>query len=117
MSYLGMNSQTGRTITDMEHINQSIKDILTTPIGSRIERRDYGSFLFLLIDNPNDQATRLRIMSAVVIALNQWEPRININSVDLIADHEKLTLQLTGSRNDRPNQPFNSEIEVATWQH
>ena len=32
MSYIGMNSKTGRTINDMDHINQSIKDILTTPI-------------------------------------------------------------------------------------
>ncbi|KES19038.1 GPW/gp25 family protein [Gilliamella apicola] len=117
MSYIGMNSKSGRTITDMDHINQSIKDILTTPIGSRIERRNYGSLLFLLLDNPNTEATKLRVISATVLALTQWEPRIKLDTVDVFPDKEKLTLQITGSRIDKPNQTFNSEIEVATWQH
>lgn len=117
MSYIGMNSRTGRTVTDMDHINQSVKDILTTPIGSRIERRDYGSFLFLLLDNPHNAATRLRVIAATVIALNQWEPRIKLDSVDLIADKEKLSMQITGSRTDKPNDTFTSHIEVASWQH
>ena len=111
-----MNSKTGRTVTDMDHINQSVKDILTTPIGSRIERRDYGSFLFLLLDNPHNAATRLRVIAATVIALNQWEPRIKLDSVDLIADKEKLSMQITGSRNDQPNETFTSDIEIASWQ-
>ena len=117
MSYIGMNSKTGRTINDMDHINQSIKDIITTPIGSRIERRSYGSLLFLLLDNPNTEATKLRVISATVLALTQWEPRIKLDTVDVFPDKEKLTLQITGSRIDKPNQTFNSEIEVATWQH
>ncbi|MBI0029457.1 hypothetical protein B6D17_04180 [Gilliamella apis] len=117
MSYIGMNSKTGRTINDMDHINQSIKDILTTPIGSRIERRSYGSLLFLLLDNPNTEATKLRVISATVLALAQWEPRIKLDAVDVFPDKEKLTLQITGSRIDKPNQTFTSEIEVATWPH
>lgn len=115
MSYVGMNCLNGRSITDLDHINQSIKDILTTPVGSRIERRDYGSFLFLLLDNPNTSATRLRVISATVMALNQWEPRIKLDAVDVLADKEKLIMHLTGSRVDKPNQNFNSEIEIATW--
>ena len=78
MSYIGMNSKTGRTINDIDHINQSIKDIITTPIGSRIERRSYGSLLFLLLDNPNTEATKLRVISATVLALAQWEDRKSV---------------------------------------
>ena len=80
MSYIGMNSKSGRTITDMDHINQSIKDILTTPIGSRIERRNYGSLLFLLLDNPNTEATKLRVISATVLALTQDRKSTRLNS-------------------------------------
>lgn len=36
----GMNSRTGRTITDSAHLAQSVADILTTPIGSRAMRRE-----------------------------------------------------------------------------
>ena len=39
-----MNRFTGEKITsETEHIKQSIADILLTPIGSRLQRRDYGS--------------------------------------------------------------------------
>ncbi|OCG24651.1 hypothetical protein A9G11_03080 [Gilliamella sp. wkB108] len=117
MSYIGMNTKTGRTITDMDHINQSVKDILTTPIGTRIERRNYGSLLFQLLDNPNNEATRLRVISAIVMALSQWETRIKLDQVELLTDKEKLTMQITGSRTDKPNETFTSEIEVASWRH
>lgn len=43
--YLGMNRGSGRTVTDLEHIRQSVSDILITPIGSRTMRRSYGSLL------------------------------------------------------------------------
>lgn len=43
--YYGMNSATGKTITDTEHLRQSVQDILITPQGSRIARREYGSLL------------------------------------------------------------------------
>ncbi|MCN2711559.1 hypothetical protein MLP04_25445, partial [Escherichia coli] len=32
--YLGMNRSDGLTVTDLEHIGQSIGDILRTPVGS-----------------------------------------------------------------------------------
>jgi phage baseplate assembly protein W len=47
-----MNVNTGKAISEIAHIKQSITNILTTPIGSRIMRRDYGSRLFEKIDNP-----------------------------------------------------------------
>lgn len=112
MSYLGMNSETGRTLTDTAHIKQSIKDIILTPIGSRLERRDYGSLLFFLIDHPNQRSTQLKIMSATVMALTQWEPRITIDSMKFISDKESLILELTYYLKIQPNQKITTEIEV-----
>lgn len=43
--YIGMNRETGKALTGIEHIQQSIRDILVTPIGSRVMRRKYGSAL------------------------------------------------------------------------
>ncbi|MCV6588938.1 MAG: hypothetical protein OIF57_07920 [Marinobacterium sp.] len=48
----GMDSVTGKPLADMAHIRQSITNILTTPIGTRVMRRDYGSVLPDLIDRP-----------------------------------------------------------------
>ncbi len=38
----GMDAKTGKVLEGLEHLKQSIIDILTTPVSSRIMRRDYG---------------------------------------------------------------------------
>ena len=48
-----MNQYTGETLkNESDHIKQSIADILLTPVGSRIQRREYGSLIPMLIDRP-----------------------------------------------------------------
>ena len=81
--YIGMNASTGRAITDDEHISQSVRDILITPVGSRVMRRSYGSQLFSLIDEPYEPAIKLKIMSAIYSALMRWEPRITPTKITL----------------------------------
>ena len=39
----GMNNLSGKPVADIAHLSQSIADILTTPLGTRLERRTYGS--------------------------------------------------------------------------
>jgi phage baseplate assembly protein W len=74
--YLGMNSQTGLSISEVEHIRQSVRDILVTPVGSRVMRREYGSLLSQMIDQPQTPALRLQIMAACYSAIQKWEPRV-----------------------------------------
>ncbi|MWL87155.1 GPW/gp25 family protein [Cupriavidus sp. SW-Y-13] len=88
MTYLGLDSTTGRASTDLAHIWQSIRDILTTPIGTRVMRRAYGSDVPELIDQPMNGVTRLRVMSASVAAIVRWEPRVSINAVSFQSDAE-----------------------------
>ncbi|PWC10945.1 baseplate assembly protein [Brenneria roseae subsp. americana] len=78
-----MNPDRLGTLTDSDHLWQSVRDILTTPIGSRVMRRDYGSIVPDLIDAPQNEVTRMQLMSATVIALTRWEPRIALNTVDI----------------------------------
>lgn len=49
-----MNAQTGHTLNNLAHIQQSIRDILLTPVGTRIMRREYGSLISELIDQPGN---------------------------------------------------------------
>lgn len=48
---LGINAQTGQPLSGIDHLRQSIRDILTTRSGMRVMRRDYGSRLPALVDN------------------------------------------------------------------
>jgi phage baseplate assembly protein W len=63
--YLGMNRTTGESISDVDHISQSIGDILRTPVGSRVMRREYGSLLSQMIDQPQTPALELQIMAVL----------------------------------------------------
>ncbi len=82
----GMNATTGRATTGLANLYQSIAKILTTPIGTRIARRDFGSELFDLIDAPNNGATRVRLYAAAATALMRWEPRLKLSRVQLSTD-------------------------------
>mgnify|MGYP000098847189 CR=1 FL=1 len=78
-----MDSTTGRHIAGVEHLKQSIADILTTPLGSRLQRRTYGSLLPGLIDQPDNARTRMRCYAAIASALMNWEPRLRITRVGM----------------------------------
>lgn len=79
----GMGRSTGRQASGVEHLRQSIADILTTPIGSRLMRRDYGSLLPELIDHPANGANKVRIYAATAGALMKWEPRLRLSRVQI----------------------------------
>lgn len=79
----GMDRITGAEIAEIDDVRQSIADILSTPLGSRIARRTYGSRLFDLVDAPGNTANRVLLYAAVATALMRWEPRIRIQRVDI----------------------------------
>lgn len=78
---IGINKNTGKALAGIDHLRQSITDILTTPIGSRVMRRDYGSRLFQLVDAPMNRSTLLDIYAATIEAITKWEPRIQVQTV------------------------------------
>jgi len=99
--YIGMNQKDGQSITDTDHLRQSVRDILLTPQGSRIARREYGSLLSALIDQPQNPALRLQVMSAVYVALSRWEPRLTLDSITISNNFDgSMVVELTGQRNN-----------------
>ncbi|MFZ5272140.1 GPW/gp25 family protein [Enterobacter asburiae] len=101
--YAGLNRDSGGMVTDAAHIQQSVTDILTTPKGSRLMRRDYGSDIPDLIDAPSADATRLRVIAAAYEALTAWEPRISISSITAHPDKGTMTIIVNGySLSGRP---------------
>lgn len=99
----GMSRQTGRLLGFDAHLAQSIEDILTTPIGSRVMRRAYGSQLPRLIDAPITPETVIDLYAATAEAIDRWEPRLRLKRVE-VADPApgRLTLLLSGEVRGRP---------------
>ena len=77
----GTNNQTGKELTGLAHLRQSVRDILTTPIGTRVMRRGYGSRLMELVDSPLTPATLTDIYAAANEALSRWEPRLRVERI------------------------------------
>ncbi len=96
---IGMHAATGRAIDQIAHLRQSINKILTTPIGSRIERRPFGSLLPELIDHPMTEHLALLLYAATASALIAYEPRFRITRVRLAVNSAvpgKSTLEIDG---------------------
>ena len=70
-------------------IKESIKDILLTPLGSRVMLPEYGSRLLELIDRKVDDEFRADLACYVIEAVERWEKRVKIDEVKLISlkDH------------------------------
>jgi len=79
----GMSAIDGRRLEGMAHLRQSIADILATPLGSRVMRRDYGSRLSRLIDRPVNQDWLIDCYAWTAEALGKWEPRFRLARVQV----------------------------------
>ncbi|MGZ4953577.1 MAG: GPW/gp25 family protein [Methylobacter sp.] len=100
---IGVDNTTGKALGGIDHLKQSIRDILSTPIGTRVMRRDYGSRLFELIDAPMNSATIIDIVAATAEALDKWEPRITVDRVVLDDGVETGRIALTLFGKYRPD--------------
>jgi len=75
---LGVNRETGAILTDWDHCVQSIWDILTTEVGSRVMLLDYGASPADLLDRPGNQQVIALWYSSIVTAIYRWEPGFRI---------------------------------------
>jgi phage baseplate assembly protein W len=94
---IGLDRRTGLALSGIEHLRQSIEDILTTPLGSRRMRPDYGSKLRRFVDLPVNDGWKSAVQAEVARSLSRWEPRLKLERVRVVAVlGGQITLQLTG---------------------
>lgn len=92
---IGMDCHTGKPLASLEHLRQSISDILSTPLGSRRMRPEYGSGLRRYVDLPVSEGWKGALQAEAARALGRWEPRVVLSSVRVIAVMGgKITFQL-----------------------
>lgn len=111
---IGTNAATGKRLNGMAHLAQSIADILTTPVGTRLMRHDYGSMLPELIDQPFNGTTKLRMFGAVAVALQRWEPRITLTRIGIEAGNSpgSLALQIEGQLTTSPKASEYTRLSI-----
>ena len=79
----------------LKSIQQNIRLILTTPKGSDIHRPDFGSDLWKFIDQPLNAITLGRIKAEITDAIERWEPRVKVLSVDIERDYMSARLKVS----------------------
>ena len=81
--------------TDVEAIRQSLKSILFTNFGERPFRPFlYGGLNDLLFE-PLDAITTIELDSAIRIAINNYEPRIDIVELDIIDKSDENAISIS----------------------
>lgn len=70
--------------TDKDRLEQAMREILDTNVGSRFMLPQWGSKLYSLIGEPNDFILAELAAEYTKDALEKWEPRINL--VDITAE-------------------------------
>jgi len=107
---VGVDSRGGIAMASgQDDIEQSIRIILETSPGERVMRPEFGCGIHDLVFAPNSPSTAGVVAYHVREALGRWEPRIEVESVDVRPDPDRDSVMLIEIRytirstNDRRN--------------
>ncbi|HEX8409385.1 MAG TPA: GPW/gp25 family protein [Thermoanaerobaculia bacterium] len=68
------------------NIREAVEIILKTEERERVNLPSFGGGLRRFLFEPNTVATRFQIQDRIQRALQQWEPRVTVNSVEVEED-------------------------------
>ena len=97
---------------------QSIRNIISTPLGSRFFLPSFGSKLYQVIYEPNDFILKDLISLYIREAIKAWEPRIELEDVLVDTDsnpkvcYVQISYRIRG-RNDLLNYVYSMNREVS----
>jgi phage baseplate assembly protein W len=77
-----------------DDIEQAIQIILLTSRGERVMLPEFGAGLRDFVFEPNSDATRARIEESVRRALVDWEPRIDLERVEVTPSEDAESIVL-----------------------
>lgn len=89
--------------SDTESVRQSIKMILSTYPGERLMLPEFGSRLRDILFEPISNITTSQIRREIKTAVERWDDRVVINTIDVIPDHDRnqykifVVFQISGS--------------------
>lgn len=83
----------GEVVEGLRDIDQAIRIILTTPLGSDPHRPDFGSDIDRYIDWPTNRVVPHLVREAVE-AIRRWEPRVTVVQVLIEIDTSHITMRV-----------------------
>lgn len=92
-------NEQANVLQGIEDIHQCIVNILMTQKGSDVLRPEFGSDHFRYIDYPEDIAVP-HFVREITTALQRWENRIEVNSVEVSGEAPHFTFTVYWSLTD-----------------
>lgn len=77
-----------------ELLRSSIYMIITTPIGTRPWRPEFGSYIPSLVFEPNDDVLAAQVRAYTVEAIERWENRVRIINVNVDIRDNTMQIEL-----------------------
>lgn len=74
-----------------DSVREVIRNILLTRPGERLMRPEFGAGLMDFIHQPNNETTRNLMANVIQKSVEQWEPRVVVDAVDVLPDRESLS--------------------------
>lgn len=68
------------------NVEESLRILLSTEPGERMNLPDYGAGLGHFLFEPNTTSTHVQISKAISQAIARWEPRVKLESVTVLPD-------------------------------
>lgn len=92
---------------DIKLIEQNMKNIIHTLIGSRLRGEDFGSRVHEMLEEPNTRVTTFLTSKFVTESIIKWEPRVKQVKVTTESLNHKLNIILTYKLENDPSQQEN----------
>ena len=77
-----------------EKLKANLEQLLSTAIGERVMRRDYGGGLRQLLYDPNNDVLRAVVQHQIAKTVGQWEPRVEIQDLRVTQHDSELYIEL-----------------------
>lgn len=78
-----------------DNIKQSLFQLLSTPVGSRLFLPEYGSRLDEALFEQNDEVLKALLQMFIVEAIELWERRIKLKKVSYTQENNVILCEIT----------------------
>lgn len=109
---IGMDRHTGALISGQSYLVQRVQDVVTTRVGTRIIRRQYGGSLPDLVDRKVVPATFTRAAAAIAATLMQWVPDFKIRRISWLQLQPGQVIAVLSGTERATGQPLSVEVAL-----
>ncbi|WP_394689051.1 GPW/gp25 family protein [Hoeflea sp.] len=101
----GIDRSTGRVMSNYDHALQSVEVILSTRIGSRAMRRQFGGGVAEILGRAVTPPLFALFQQLVATAIDIWEPRFRVRQIIPLGTAEQIRAGHVGMRFDVDYRP------------